>query len=150
MIISFKLKNRTFFCLKFYVITFLPMISILIIEDDNAIRENTAEFLELEGYTTFTAPNGKKGLEKILLHKPDLILCDLRMPEMDGFTVLKNLGEQPDFKKIPFIFFSAKSEKVEIKKGIDAGADGYLVKPFEFEELLSSIEKCLHKSRIEK
>ena len=54
------------------------MISILIIEDDNAIRENTAEFLELEGYTTFTAPNGKKGLEKILLHKPDLILCDLR------------------------------------------------------------------------
>lgn len=122
------------------------MICILIIEDDNAIRENTAEFLELEGYTTLTAPNGKRGLEQIWFHRPDLILCDLRMPEMDGFTVLKNLGEQPDFKKIPFIFFSAKSEEMEIKKGIDAGADGYLVKPFEFEDLLSSIKKCLHRN----
>jgi len=123
------------------------MIKILIIEDDNAIRENTSEFLELEGYTTLTASNGKIGLEKIKLHLPDVILCDLRMPEMDGFTVLKHLGQFPNLKKIPFIFFSAKSEKMEIKIGMDAGADAYLVKPFEFEELLVCIEKCMNNKK---
>ena len=92
------------------------MIKILIIEDDNAIRENTSELLELEGYSTLTASNGKIGLEKIKRHLPDLILCDLRMPEMDGFTVLKNLGQCTDMKRIPLIFFSAKSEKIDIKK----------------------------------
>tara|TARA_R110002051_G_scaffold92242_4_gene161946 strand:+ start:4155 stop:4532 length:378 start_codon:yes stop_codon:yes gene_type:complete len=123
------------------------MIKILIIEDDNAIRENTSELLELEGYATLTASNGKIGLEKIKRHLPDLILCDLRMPEMDGFTVLKNLGESPDLKRIPFIFFSAKSEKIDIKTGMDAGADAYLAKPFEFEELLASIEKCINNKK---
>jgi CheY-like chemotaxis protein len=121
------------------------MISILIIEDENDIRENTSELLELEGYTTLTAANGKIGLEKIKSNMPDLILCDLRMPEMDGFTVLSYLGQYPDLKRIPFVFFSAKSEKLDIKTGIEAGADGYLVKPFEFKDLLAIIEKCLHK-----
>ncbi|SFR66710.1 response regulator [Maribacter stanieri] len=123
------------------------MISILIIEDDNDIRENTSELLELEGYVTLTASNGKIGLEKIKSNVPDLILCDLLMPEMDGFTVLSHLGHYPDLKRIPFVFFSAKSEKLEIKTGIDAGADGYLVKPFELEDLLSIIEKCLNKGK---
>jgi CheY-like chemotaxis protein len=121
------------------------MISILIIEDENDIRENTSELLELEGYTTLTAANGKIGLEKIKSNMPDLILCDLRMPEMDGFTVLSYLGQYPDLKRIPFVFFSAKSEKLDIKTGIDAGADGYLVKPFEAKDLLAIIEKCLYK-----
>ena len=120
------------------------MINILVIEDDNAIRENTSELLELEGYATMTATNGKIGLEKIKRYLPDLILCDLRMPEMDGFTVLKNIGDYPDLKRIPFIFFSAKSEKMDIKTGMEAGADAYLVKPFEFEELLAAIEKCIN------
>lgn len=124
------------------------MIRILIIEDNSTIRENTAELLELEGYSTLTASNGRTGLEKIKLHIPDLILCDLRMPEMDGFTVLKHLGEQPGLKRIPFIFFSAKSEKKEVNQGIDAGADDYLTKPFELEELLASIEKCLKGKRL--
>lgn len=125
-----------------------PMIRILIIDDDKTIRENTAELLELEGYSTFTASNGKKGLEIIRLHLPDLILCDFRMPEMDGFAVLKHLGEHPDLKRIPFMFFSAKSEKASVKAGIDAGADGYLTKPFELEDLLASIEKCLNSKRL--
>ncbi|MGO4917973.1 response regulator [Maribacter spongiicola] len=123
------------------------MISILIIEDDNDIRENTSELLELEGYVTLTASNGKIGLEKIISNVPDLILCDLRMPEMDGFTVLSHLGHYPHLKRIPFVFFSAKSEKLEIKTGIDAGADGYLVKPFELEDLLTIIEKCINKGK---
>jgi len=121
------------------------MIRILIIEDDKSIRENTAELLELEGYIALTATNGYTGLEKIKLQLPDLIICDLRMPEMDGFTLLRQLGEDSRYKRIPFIFFSAKSEKLEIQNGLDAGADDYLIKPFEFEDLLKSIEKCLVK-----
>tara|TARA_R110002050_G_scaffold286468_3_gene437035 strand:+ start:117197 stop:117574 length:378 start_codon:yes stop_codon:yes gene_type:complete len=124
------------------------MIRILIIEDDKSIRENTAELLELEGYAAVTASNGNTGLEKIKLHQPDLIICDLRMPEMDGFTLLKHLGEDSRLKRIPFIFFSAKSEKIEVRMGIDAGADDYLTKPFELEDLLASIEKCLQKSKL--
>lgn len=124
------------------------MCRILIIEDDNTIRENTAELLELEGYTTLSASNGKKGLEIIRLQLPDLILCDLRMPEMDGFTVLRHLGKHPDLKRIPFIFFSAKSKKSDVKIGMDAGADGYLTKPFELKDLMASIEKCLQKQKL--
>jgi DNA-binding response OmpR family regulator len=128
----------------------MDIIRILIVEDDNSIRENTAELLELEGYSASTASNGKKGLEKIRLHPPDLILCDLRMPEMDGFTLLKTLGEQSDLSRIPFIFFSAKSEKLEIKEGMEAGADGYLTKPFELEDLLATVEKCLKNKKLSK
>jgi len=124
------------------------MFRILIIEDDNTIRENTAELLELEGYTTLSASNGKKGLEVIDLHPPDLILCDLLMPEMDGFAVLGYLGKHPDLKKIPFIFFTAKSEKSEVKIGMDAGADGYLTKPFDLPDLLNAIDKCLPKKNL--
>ena len=124
------------------------MIHILIIEDDKSIRENTAELLELEGYATTTACNGKMGLEKVSLCKPDLILCDLKMPEMDGFTMLKQLGQNHNLKKIPFIFFSAKSERMEVRMGLDAGADDYLTKPFEFEDLIAKINKCLQKSNL--
>ena len=126
------------------------MVKILIIEDNNAIRELTAELLELEGYSTFTASNGKIGLGQIRLHLPDLILCDIRMPEMDGLTLLQHLGQHPDLKRIPFIFFSSKSEKVDVNRGLDAGADAYLIKPFDMEELLASIGKCLSNKRLSK
>lgn len=124
------------------------MTRILVIEDDVTLCGNTAELLELEGYDVTVASNGKKGLQKIKLEIPDLILCDLRMPEMDGLTVLKHLGEDPELHRIPFIFFSAKSEKLDISAGIDAGADDYVVKPFEFDELLAAIEKCLQKQQL--
>jgi CheY-like chemotaxis protein len=120
---------------------------ILIIENDPTILSNTAELLELEGYYTSTATNGRQGLEKINRSMPDLILCDLLMPEMDGFTLLKQLGEHPDLKRIPFIFFSAKSDKFDVSQGLKAGADDYLTKPFELETLLESIEKCLAKKK---
>jgi CheY-like chemotaxis protein len=121
---------------------------ILIIENDPTILSNTAELLELEGYHTFTATNGLEGLEMIHRSVPDLILCDLLMPEMDGFTLLKHLGEHPDLKRIPFIFFSAKSDKTAVHLGLRAGADDYLTKPFELETLLESIEKCLAKKKL--
>jgi len=121
------------------------MTRILIIDDHATILENTAELLDLEGYETITASNGKDGLEKIIRLVPDVVLCDLRMPKMDGFTVLKRMGEHPDLKRIPFIFFSSKSEKIDIKLGLDSGADDYLTKPFELVDLLNSIENCLLK-----
>ena len=124
------------------------MIRILIIEDDLTLRGNTAELLELEGYGVTTATNGITGLQRIKQNPPDLILCDLLMPEMDGFTLLGHIGQNSELKRIPFIFFSAKSEKIDIKAGFDAGADDYLTKPFELKDLLASIEKCLYKSKL--
>jgi CheY-like chemotaxis protein len=121
------------------------MAKILIIENDPTILSNTAELLDLEGYQTETASNGKKGLEMINSSIPDLILCDLLMPEMDGFALLKHLGEHPDLKRIPFIFFSAKCDQPDVRLGLGSGADDYLTKPFELETLLESIEKCLAK-----
>lgn len=121
------------------------MIRILIIDDHATILENTAELLDLEGYETITASNGKEGLEKVIRMLPDVVLCDILMPKMDGFMVLKKMGEHPNLKRIPFIFFSSKSEKFDIKLGLDSGADDYLTKPFELVDLLNSIEKCLLK-----
>ncbi|WP_222983396.1 response regulator [Flagellimonas meishanensis] len=120
---------------------------ILIIEDDTCILDNIAELLELEGYVVFTASDGKIGMEKIFRSPPDLIICDLLMPKMDGLTLLQKLGKHPKLKKIPFIFSSAKSEKVDIKRGLDSGADDYLVKPFDLKDLLRAIEKCLAKQK---
>ena len=121
------------------------MIRILIIDDHATILENTAELLDLEGYETITASNGKEGLEKVIRMIPDVVLCDILMPKMDGFMVLKRMGEDPDLKRIPFIFFSSKSEKIDIELGLDSGADDYLTKPYELVDLLNSIEKCLLK-----
>ena len=119
---------------------------ILIIEDYRTIIENTAEFLDLEGYIPMTATNRKMGLEKVFQLVPDLILCDLLMPEMDGFEVWRTLGDHPDFNTKPFLFFSAKTKKKDIRRGIDAGAIDYIVKPFDLDNLERKIEQCLKKS----
>ncbi|MEJ1222871.1 response regulator transcription factor [Sediminicola sp. 1XM1-17] len=119
------------------------MVTILIIDDCNAIRENTAELLELEGFHVITASNGKEGYGKVVQHVPDLVVCDILMPEMDGFTLLKKLGENPKYKTIPVIFFSAKSEKKEIIKGLELGAYDYIVKPSELHDLIASIRRFI-------
>ncbi len=123
------------------------MITIALIEDHADIMEGTAELLELEGYQVIMANNGKEGLEIIKRTPPDLIICDVLMPEMDGLALLACLGLDHDLKRIPFIFYSAKSEKKDIQKGLDAGADDYVVKPSELTNLLASIEKCLPESK---
>lgn len=123
------------------------MTRILIIEDDVNILRNTAELLQLEGYLVTTASNGRAGLEKIKLETPELILCDILMLDMDGFSVLGYVRQDPDLKRIPFIFFSAKSDVVDVNAGIAAGADDYLTKPFELEDLIASVEKCLEKQK---
>lgn len=124
------------------------MKTILLIEDDMAVRENTAEILELSGYETLTAANGKSGIEKATQTCPDLIVCDIMMPETDGYGVLEALSKNKSTRSIPFVFLSAKTEHKEIRKGMNLGADDYLTKPFEEEDLLSAIESRLAKSAI--
>ena len=119
------------------------MATILVVEDNRTILENTSELLEMEGYSVITATNGKEGYSKVLKFLPDLIVSDIWMPEMDGFELLKTLGTHADLKNIPLIFFSAKSEKKDIKKGIDMGAYDFIVKPSDLSDLLVSIKNCL-------
>jgi CRP-like cAMP-binding protein len=124
------------------------MKTILIIEDDTALRENTAELLELSDYKVFTAPNGRIGIEVAKKELPSIIICDIMMPEIDGYGVLEAVSLETTTSQIPFIFLSAKTEHKEIRRGMDLGADDYLTKPFEEEELLSAIESRLAKAEI--
>jgi CRP-like cAMP-binding protein/CheY-like chemotaxis protein len=122
--------------------------SILVIDDNKDIRENTAEILDLAGYKTFTAENGKKGVEIALREKPSLIVCDIMMPELDGYGVLHLIRKNPETEHMPFIFLTAKSERTDFRKGMDMGADDYITKPFEDLELLTAVEMRLKKSAI--
>ena len=122
--------------------------TILLIEDNNEVRENTAEMLELADYKVITAENGKIGVELAKKNKPDLVICDIMMPEMDGYGVLFMLGKNPDTSGIPFIFLTAKAEKSDIRKGMELGADDYLTKPFDEMTLLNAIEIRLKKSEM--
>ena len=122
------------------------MTHILLIEDNQDIRELTADILLLEGYNVTTVSDGKKGVEQAFKTLPDLIICDIMMPELDGYGVFEQLQENEDTAKIPFIFLSAKSEKSDFRKGMTLGADDYITKPFEPEELVNAIETRLKKN----
>ena len=122
------------------------MKKILFIEDNQDVRENTAEILELENYEVTTAENGKIGVEKALQNIPDIIICDIMMPELDGYGVFEALHTNPRTASIPFIYLTAKSEKADMRKGMNIGADDYLTKPFEDSELLDAIESRLKKN----
>lgn len=124
------------------------MKKVLLIEDDTTVRENTAELLELSDYNVVTAANGKIGVELAKKELPDIIVCDIMMPEMDGYSVLQTLSSNEKTSQIPFIFLSAKTEHKDIRKGMDLGADDYLTKPFEEEELISAIESRMAKVAI--
>jgi len=124
------------------------MKTILIIEDNNEVRENTAEIIELANYKVLTAENGKTGAELAKANKPDLIICDIMMPELDGYGVLHILSKDPATATIPFIFLTAKSEKDDFRKGMKLGADDYLTKPFDDLELLNAIETRLKKNEL--
>ena len=124
------------------------MKKILLIEDDIVLRENTAELLELSGYKVETASNGRAGIEVAKKYLPNLIVCDIMMPELDGYGVLESLSKNDSTKYIPFIFLSAKTERQDIRKGMDLGADDYITKPFNEEELISAIESRIAKSAI--
>ena len=122
------------------------MKKILLIEDNQDVRENTAEILELENYKVITAENGKIGVIKAYKFVPDIILCDIMMPELDGYGVFERVSKNAKTSAIPFIFLTAKSEKSDMRKGMNLGADDYLTKPFEEDELLSAIKSRLKKN----
>lgn len=119
---------------------------ILLIEDNKDMRENTAEILELSKYKVFTAKNGKEGVELAQKEKPDLIICDIMMPVLDGYGVLHLLSKSPETASIPFIFLTAKAERSDMRKGMEMGADDYLTKPFDDIELLNAVESRLKKN----
>lgn len=119
---------------------------ILLIEDNPEVRENTSEILSLANYNVVSAENGKVGVELAQKEKPDLIICDIMMPELDGYGVLHILSKNEQTANIPFIFLTAKTEKTDIRKGMNLGADDYLTKPFDDTDLLNAIEARLKKN----
>ena len=121
------------------------MKTILLIEDNDDIRENTAEILELSNYKVIVAENGKAGVEKALEHTPDLIICDIMMPVLDGYGVLHAVHKNERIKNTPFIFLTAKSERNDFRKGMELGADDYITKPFDGTELLNAVDSRLKK-----
>jgi len=120
---------------------------ILVIEDNLDVRENVVEILQLSNYDAISAANGKEGIHKAIESKPDLIICDVMMPEMDGFSVLRILSKNHLTMDTPFIFLTAKSEREDFRKGMSLGADDYITKPFTDIELLDAIEIRFKKSQ---
>lgn len=124
------------------------MKKILLIDDSDDLRENTAEILELANYKVFTAENGKVGVELALQEDPDLIICDVMMPELDGYGVLYLLQKNPSTRNKPFIFLTARTEYKDLRKGMESGADDYITKPFTGIELLSAVESRIRKMEL--
>lgn len=124
------------------------MKKILLIEDNPDVRENTAEILQLAQYNVITAENGKEGVEIAQRELPDLIICDIMMPELNGHGVLFMLSKNRETANIPFIFLTAKAERSDVRKGMDMGADDYITKPFDDVELLNAINARLKKNEL--
>jgi CheY-like chemotaxis protein len=119
------------------------VIKILVIEDNAVLRENTAELLSLNGFDVITAKNGREGFEKTKISNPNIILCDILMPETDGRAFLKLVKNDKATISIPLIFFSAGSAPSDVKTGLVQGADEYLSKPFTEDELMWAIKRIL-------
>ncbi len=119
---------------------------IVLIEDNLEMRENIQEILELADYDVESAENGKRGVELVKSIQPDLILCDIMMPELDGYGVLHMVSKNTETASIPFIFLTAKSEKEDFRKGMNLGADDYLTKPFDDIQLLDAVERRIKRA----
>jgi CRP-like cAMP-binding protein/CheY-like chemotaxis protein len=124
------------------------MKTILIIEDNQDVRENTAEILELANYNVIQTANGREGVDMAQKTKPDLIICDIMMPELDGYGVIHLLNKNKATANIPFIFLSAKGERSDFRKGMEMGADDYISKPFDDIELLKAVESRFKKNEM--
>jgi len=118
---------------------------ILIIEDEQGIRDNIRILLESEKFDVISASNGNEGITKTRNYKPDLIICDIMMPDINGYEVLNVLSREKDTSLIPFIFLTAKVEHSDLRKGMELGADDYIFKPFDTDELLHAIRARLNK-----
>jgi DNA-binding response OmpR family regulator len=116
---------------------------VLVIEDEADLRANVARILKAEGYEVIAAANGAAGVEAALAQMPDLIVCDITMPEMDGFGVLFSLRENVTTSKIPFIFLTASTRTYDRQWGVELGANDYITKPFKLDDLLAAVRKRL-------
>jgi CRP-like cAMP-binding protein/CheY-like chemotaxis protein len=123
------------------------MSKILLIEDNPEMRENTSEILQFANHKVITAENGKAGVDKAKKENPDLIICDIMMPDLDGYGVLQILSKDPQTSGVPFIFLTAKADKGDMRKGMNLGADDYLTKPFDETELINAVEVRLKRSK---
>ena len=121
------------------------MASILVIEDEDRLRENIAQILEFGDYQVYLAASGISGIELAQQHRPDLILCDIMMKQVDGFGVLQELRGDPSTAKIPFIFVTAKADRESMRYGMELGADDYVTKPFTTSELLNAVSARLRR-----
>lgn len=124
------------------------MSKILVIEDEEPVRANIQELLENEGYETLTAENGLVGVKLACEHLPDLIICDIMMPELDGHGVLNALRQDPVTATLPFIFLTARAERADLRQGMQLGADDYLTKPFTRAELLTAVSTRLTRQAV--
>jgi two-component system, sensor histidine kinase and response regulator len=122
-------------------------VRILVIEDEQNIRENIQELLEAKGYMVRVAPNGKQGVLEAIDFRPNLIVCDVMMPKMDGYKVLEYVRKTSIVQNTPFIFLTARVDKSDVRQGMDLGADDYLTKPFTYKELLKAIETRLKRQQ---
>lgn len=125
------------------------MKKILVIEDDPDVRDIILDVLEAEQYWVIGAEQGRRGVDLAIAHLPDLIICDVMMPELDGYGVLRELQNQPQTATIPFIFLTAKSTKFDQRQGMELGADDYITKPFMRTELLSAITTRFKKQKLQ-
>ena len=116
---------------------------ILVIDDEKNILHSVVMYLEGYGYEVFSSDNGIKGIESAEIHRPDLILLDLVLPDVDGYTVCKTLKKHSEMNKIPIIIMSAKNQKEDLSKAFENGADDYIIKPFQPNQLIEIIKKVL-------
>ena len=123
------------------------MVKLLLIEDEKILRENTCELLEVYGFNCITAKQGKEGLDMAVAEKPDLIICDIMLPYLNGYQIKAKLNELYELAQIPFIFLSAKVERTDLRQGMELGADDYITKPFKIIELVNSIKSRLVQSK---
>jgi signal transduction histidine kinase len=124
------------------------MMKILVIEDAQPLRKDIVEMLTFEGFEVIGAENGLVGVESALETNPDLIICDIMMPELDGYGVLERLRQEPATRATPFVFLTARTDRSDIRQGMDMGAEDYLTKPFAASELLSTVRAQLRKREI--
>ena len=124
------------------------MTKILIVEDEADIRTELAEWLQFEGYEVIEAEHGRVGLAQAKKHLPDLIICDIRMPQMDGYTLLLEIRATPRLTHIPFIFLTATATRDSFRKGMELGADDYITKPFTHAEVIRAVQARLEKHRL--
>ncbi|MCB0037862.1 MAG: response regulator [Anaerolineales bacterium] len=121
------------------------MVKLVVIEDEFDIRDAVIDWLQFEGYEVYGAKNGKLGLQMIYDINPDMVLCDISMPEMDGHTVLVELRSDPAYEQLPFVFLTAAADREAMRQGMNLGADDYITKPFNQAEVLRAVKTRLNK-----